>query len=115
MKERKNIYGRAALTRFRSGNHCLAVNTGRWTTPKTNRAERYCDWCMAENILAVEDERHVVLDCGAYATDRQKMWDARELVNGGTDLTARKTRFREVLGDYTLRQVRGPGGEGSAD
>ena len=60
---------------------------------------------MAENILAVEDERHVVLDCGAYATDRQKMWDARELVNGGTDPTARETRFREVLGDYTLRQV----------
>ena len=39
----KNVNGRTALARIRSGEHCLAINTGRWSGEE--RSNRVCN-CM---------------------------------------------------------------------
>jgi hypothetical protein len=66
--------GRMWLARLRSGRHGLAVNTGRFTQPLTPWSERWCGWCVENNAMwVIEDERHVILECPRYASERLRM------------------------------------------
>ena len=54
-------YYRIILTRWRLSNHNLAIETGRYTRPYTERRDRVCTMCNF-----VEDERHVIYMCPRY-------------------------------------------------
>merc|ERR1712240_795106 len=50
----RNFSIRSHVTKFRLSNHRLAIETGRHTTPKTPKEERFCQFCPGK----VEDEYH---------------------------------------------------------
>ena len=54
-------YYRITLTPWRLSNHNLAIETGRYTRPYTERRDRVCTMCNT-----VEDERHVIYICPRY-------------------------------------------------
>ena len=54
-------YYRVILTRWRLSNHNLAIETGRYTRPYTERRDRVCTMCNT-----VEDEGHVIYLCPRY-------------------------------------------------
>ena len=54
-------YYRVILTRWRLSNHNLAIETGRYTRPYTERPNRVCTMCDL-----VEDEKHVIYICPRY-------------------------------------------------
>lgn len=61
-----NIYNdneRFNMTRLRTSNHRLHLETGRYTTPKTPINERVCKNC---DTGQVEDEKHFLLLCPKY-------------------------------------------------
>lgn len=55
---------RRVLAKFRSCNLPLAIETGRYTRPKTPVLERFCKYCDQN---AVEDETHFLIDCEFYS------------------------------------------------
>lgn len=55
---------RSALAKFRTGSHCLEIEKGRHLNVPSQ--ERYCKLCLSINVLAVEDEYHVLLSCSFY-------------------------------------------------
>ena len=55
---------RRILAKFRSCNIPLAVETGRYTKPKTPLAVRLCKFC---DSAVVEDEIHFLIDCEFYS------------------------------------------------
>ena len=57
---------RISLTRFRTNNHKLAIETGRWNKLPIN--ERKCNFC-----LELEDEFHFLLECKLYITLRKRI------------------------------------------
>ena len=70
------IEGKRLLTRFRGGASGLRVDTGRWEMFKTAHGWR----CLPKNMRtcmmcfgAVEDPRHVLLNCPAYDCARNKL------------------------------------------
>ena len=60
-----NMKNRWALTKLRTSNHTLAIETGRWT--KTDRENRLCNQCTEHKV---EDETHLIFECKKYADDR---------------------------------------------
>ena len=52
---------RIIITRWRLSNFSFAIETGRYTRPKTPRNEKLCKIC-----LVVEDEHHVIFICPLY-------------------------------------------------
>ena len=62
-----NIKHRIALSRLRLSCHKLNIEIGRYT--QVPRPERFCPFCTG----SVEDEKHFLLDCGAYTTLRNAL------------------------------------------
>ena len=62
---------RILLTKWRLSSHDLHIETGRYTTPITPRAERVCKHCPA----FVEDEYHVLFQCPVYNVVRMRNRD----------------------------------------
>ena len=62
----KNLANRRALTKLRTSNHNLAIETGRWT--KTDRNDRLCTQCTESKI---EDEIHFLFDCPKHSENRK--------------------------------------------
>ena len=62
---------RRILAKFRSCNIPLAVETGRYTKPKTSHAERLCKFC---DSAVVEDELHFLIDCEFYSDIRYELF-----------------------------------------
>lgn len=58
---------RRILAQFRSLNLPLAVETGRYTKPKTPLNERLCKYCDSSSA---EDETHFLIDCELYGDVR---------------------------------------------
>ena len=56
---------RNAISKIRASSHILAIERGRYTTPKTPRLERKCAFCGV-----VEDEIHFILTCALYKDER---------------------------------------------
>ena len=53
-----------ALARFRTGNHGLEIETGRHHNVESK--DRLCKICLLNNVVACEDEIHVLFNCSAY-------------------------------------------------
>ena len=64
------ISNRRNYTKMRVSAHTLAVETGRYTQPKTPLHLRKCVFC---NLDELEDEEHVVLRCPRYDTIRTEL------------------------------------------
>ena len=56
---------RNAISKIRASSHTLAIERGRYTTPKTPRNERLC-----VNCKVLEDEIHFVISCNLYENER---------------------------------------------
>ena len=57
------------LCKFRICNHRLAIETGRYTRPKTERQSRFCKHCT---MGVVEDESHFAFECPYYRHERKE-------------------------------------------
>ena len=88
-------YYRIILTRWRLSNHNLAIETGRYTTPYTERPDRICTMCRS-----LEDEHHVIFICPRYNDIRtihtqllENTTSVAELLNPSYDNTKRAANF----------------------
>ena len=67
----KNFDIRSNVTKFRLSNHRLTIETGRHTTPKTPKEERFCPFCPGK----VEDEYHFLFECRILRHLRQECFE----------------------------------------
>ena len=67
----RNFSIRSQVAKFRLSNHRLAIETGRHTTPKTPKEERFCQFCPGK----VEDEYHFLFDCKILCHLRQECFE----------------------------------------
>ena len=66
-----HINSRRNYTKMRVSAHTLAVETGRYTQPKTPLELRKCVVCHSGEL---EDEKHVVLRCPRYESIRKELF-----------------------------------------
>ena len=59
---------RRHFTKLRISAHNLIVETGRYTRPKTQLADRLCLLCDKSEI---EDEYHMLMSCPTYSNERE--------------------------------------------
>ena len=62
----QKLSNRRAITKLRTSNHNLAIETGRWTN--TDRKNRLCTQCTESKI---EDEIHFLFECPKYSDIRK--------------------------------------------
>ena len=62
---------RHAFTKLRISAHPLAIETGRYTKPITERVNRLCKLC---NNGTVEDEEHFLIICPTFLHQRSCLW-----------------------------------------
>ena len=63
----RTFIDRSNICKLRISAHRLSIEQGRYTTPITPRRERACIYCLFEsNIIAVENEVHVLSECPLY-------------------------------------------------
>ena len=67
----RNFSIRSHVTKFRLSNHRLAIETGRHTTSKTPKEQRFCQFCPGK----VEDEYHFLFDCKIVRYLRQDCFE----------------------------------------
>ena len=67
----KNMKHRRTLAKFRTGNHCLRIETGRHAKPKIPRDLRHCECCLSNDV---EDEIHFFFDCVSYSDLRNSLF-----------------------------------------
>ena len=60
---------RCYLTKLRLSSHSLKIQTGRYSTQRIDRNQRYCIYCNKHDI---EDEYHFILICPCYIDLRKK-------------------------------------------
>ena len=66
LKERRHF------TKLRISAHSLAVETGRYSKPKTPVESRLCQHC---NQGVIENEYHMVMECPVYSLERKELFD----------------------------------------
>ena len=69
------INKRRNLTKLRISAHDLAVETGRYTSPKTPREQRTCILCTKREV---EDEFHFLIKCDLYDNERKLFFEKLE-------------------------------------
>ena len=62
----ENPKHRVAFAKLRASSHCLEIERGRHSKPKTPINSRVCHFCKI-----IEDEPHVLITCPAYHDERQ--------------------------------------------
>ena len=77
----QKLSNRRALTKLRTSNHNLAIETGRWT--QTDRNDRLCTHCTQSKI---EDEIHFLFDCPKHSDNRKT---AFTYIKNNTDIDLR--------------------------
>lgn len=88
---------RKILVKFRTTNHHLPVEIGRWGI--VERSKRYCNLC---NCNKIGDEFHVILECKALSKLRSQFLDTYYCSSPNTK------KFYEIMSsvDYiTLRKL----------
>ena len=69
---------RRILSNFRSGSQPLAIETGRYTKPKTLLNDRKCKYCTVD---CVEDEKHFLMHCEFYSDLRYGLYLKASAIN----------------------------------
>ena len=60
------------MTAFRTGTNKLRIETGRWEQPVEPESKRLCRVCVSGEI---ENEKHFIMYCPAYADLRNQMFE----------------------------------------
>ena len=91
-------YKRIIITKWRLSSHCLHIETGRSTSPKTPRQQRKCSVCDE-----IEDEHHVLFVCGLYNATRLKHAELFEKYKSVQEmLNPQSIKDAEDLGDALI-------------
>ena len=72
LDELYNCNEKRDLLRFRTSNHPLLIETGRYCNPKIPREERICQHC---ELNEVEDEYHLLFNCSLYSNIRSAYFE----------------------------------------
>jgi hypothetical protein len=81
-----NISRRQEFTKLRISAHSLRIEIGRYTVPRKTPVEnRTCQLC---NSNCIEDERHFVLNCPFFNTEREVLFTALDLFTDFQSLDA---------------------------
>jgi hypothetical protein len=91
----KNTSHRRALTKLRTSNHRLAVETGRYTKPLTPRDDRLCVLCRHSDIHTVESECHFLLICPSLSPLRDLL--LRNNLNSVLSSLSTENQFNYLL------------------
>ena len=62
--------GRVIMTAIRTGSNKLRIETGRWEGEREK--DRVCNVCLSEEV---ENEKHFLLACPMYASERVEMYE----------------------------------------
>ena len=87
------------LARYRTSSHCLEIEVGRHHN--VAREDRLCKLCGEDNIVAVEDEYHVLFHCPTYEFLRTVYISNKDigLPNEYNFITYLQTEDQETLTD----------------
>ena len=88
------------ITKLRISAHSLAVETGRYTRPKTLLVNRTCNFC---NNFEIEDEFHMFLRCPFYNDECSRLFKSLSDIsttNWDPNLSTFKTLMNVGNGDY---------------
>ena len=66
------------LSKFRGCNLPLAIESGRYTKPKTPLNGRICRFCSANSV---EDEKHFLIECDFYSDFRYDLFESASKLN----------------------------------
>ena len=93
-----NVYHRGGipeLVKLRGGTNRLRIEKGRYR--KEAVEERVCMFCESKEV---EDEEHFMLDCHAYAQEREEMWTEYETVmHTSRENLGREAQLAALIGD----------------
>ena len=101
-----NINHTLALLKFRISAHNLAIETGRYTKPKTPIENRLCIHCTQNEV---ETEKHFLLNCSLYNNERQNLLESiRHIIPDNQNdnltfidiMTNQNTSVTNALGKY---------------
>ena len=85
---------RRVLFRLRSCSLPLAVETGRYTKPKTPLTDRLCKFCESSSI---ENETHFLLDCELYTDIRSTLFERALCLNTNFDNLETEDKLRFIM------------------
>ena len=69
----KNTNHRRTVAKFRTSNHKLMIEYGRYCTPKIPEHLRLCQYC---SINEIDHEQHFMINCTLYPNERQYLLDS---------------------------------------
>ena len=85
---------RQNFTKLRISSHSLAIETGRYTRPKTPASERFCQMCSANKI---ENEKHFILYCDAYASMRHDLYNILNVIDSRFHVLDDNNKFIYIM------------------
>ena len=94
---------RRNITKLRISAHSLAVETGRYTRPKTLLVNRTCKLC---NNNEIEDEIHMFLKCPFYNVERSRLFKSLSefsTINWDSNLFTFKTLMNVGNSDWIFQ------------
>ena len=97
------ISHRNILTRFRTSNHKLHIETGRYTRPITPVENRICSNC---NSKSVEDELHFPMYCPSFENHRRELFSNVLNYNAAIAILSAEDNFVWVLSNEDASCIR---------
>ena len=94
LKQNIPVNKRKNFSKLRISAHTLAIETGRYTRPKTPVEMRKCQNCTLD---VVEDEKHFLLDCELYGAIRSKLFQDITSVYGNFTNMNRDDKFKYIM------------------
>ncbi|CAC5356414.1 unnamed protein product [Mytilus coruscus] len=91
---------RRILSNFRSGCLPLAIETGRYTKPKTLLNDRKCKYCTVD---CVEDEKHVLMHCEFYSDLRYGLFLKASAINPNFNDFDHDDKFIFLMSDDSIQ------------
>ena len=91
---------RRILSKFRSCNLPLAIETGRYTRPKTPVNDRVCQFC---DMDVVEDETHFLIDCNFYSDLRYDLFRKTMILNINFNTFNSIEKLKVIMNDNSLQ------------
>ena len=88
----RNISHRNILTRFRTSNHKLHIETGRYTRSITPVENRICSNCNSKNV---EDEHHFLMYCPRFENHRRELFS--NVLNYNAAILSAEDEFVRIL------------------
>ena len=87
---------RKHFAKLRISAHRLAIETGRYTRPKTPLDERICTLCSLNKI---ENEFHMIMECPFYKCERDKfIIELEKIIN--VTFTPDNDMFYDIMNAY---------------